>query len=307
MIIRRIQRRLAQLTDLVRRMDDLQQAVGRLELRLSSERGLSSDDLREHEFKVFSEWGEDGIIQYLIRKVQIAKPVFVEFGVEDYKESNTRFLLQHDNWSGLVIEARADLVQAIQKQGLYSRYDLKAVSAFVNRDNINDLLKRHGIEGDIGLLSIDIDGNDYWVWEAIECIAPRIVVCEYDAILGWERAVATPYDPAFHKTQAHYSFLYGGASIAALHALGRKKGYTLVGSNSVGSNAFFVRNDVRRDFHEVSPRTSYVRAKFRNSRDQDGNLTFLSLSEGLEVIADLPLVDVQTGESLLVRDLPRLL
>ena len=304
MIISRIQRRLAQLTEVVRKLDELQQAVGRIELRLSATAERPKQDLREYEFKVFSEWGEDGIVQYLIRNVQLPRQIFVEFGVENYTEANTRFLLEHNNWSGLVIEARREQVSAIQKQRIYSRYELKALSAFVTRENINDLLRNGGIEGDIGLLSIDIDGNDYWVWEAIDCISPRIVICEYDSILGPERPVVSPYDPAFLKTRAHYSFLYGGASLAALELLGRRKGYTLVGSNSAGSNAFFVRTDVLGELRAMTPKEAYVRSKFRNSRDRQGNLTFLSMDEGLELIADLPLIDVASGEKIAVRDIP---
>jgi len=303
-IISRIQRRLAQLTEVVRKLDELQQAVGRIELRLSATAERPKQDLREYEFKVFSEWGEDGIVQYLIRNVQLPRQIFVEFGVENYTEANTRFLLEHNNWSGLVIEARREQVSAIQKQRIYSRYELKALSAFVTRENINDLLRNGGIEGDIGLLSIDIDGNDYWVWEAIDCISPRIVICEYDSILGPERPVVSPYDPAFLKTRAHYSFLYGGASLAALELLGRRKGYTLVGSNSAGSNAFFVRTDVLGELRAMTPKEAYVRSKFRNSRDRQGNLTFLSMDEGLELIADLPLIDVASGEKIAVRDIP---
>ncbi|MGA9119872.1 MAG: hypothetical protein WB699_10950 [Bacteroidota bacterium] len=301
-MIQRIQRRLAQLSELVRRVEQLQQAVGRIELRLSAGADAGKA-LRDYEFKVFSQWGEDGIIQHLIRTIPIPVPYFVEFGVQDYQESNTRFLLQNNNWSGLILEASKKDVEAIWKQMLYFRHDLKAVCAFVERENINQLLTENGAKGEIGLLSVDIDGNDYWVWEAIESVSPRIVICEYDNILGCDRAVVSPYDRAFDKVKAHYSFLYGGASLPALDHLARRKGYTLVGSNSAGNNAFFVRNDVRGGLKAVSPREVYTRAKYRSSRDREGQLTFLDYREGLRLIADMPLIDVQTGETLRVRDI----
>ena len=123
--------------------------------------------LKEAEFKVFSEWGEDGIIQYLINNIEIKNKIFVEFGVQDYKESNTRFLLINDLWKGIVIDNDKDCISEIIKDDIYFRYDLTAKDAFITKENINDLISASGFSGEIGLLSIDIDGNDYWVWEAI--------------------------------------------------------------------------------------------------------------------------------------------
>jgi hypothetical protein len=178
-----------------------------------------------------------------------------------------------------------------------------AVRAFIDRENINTLLRENGATGDIGLLSIDIDGNDYWVWEAIDCITPRIVICEYDSLLGPDRAVVTPYDPAFDRLKAHYSFLYGGASLPALEDLARRKGYTLVGSNSAGNNAFFVRNDLLGDIPAVTARQAYVRSQFRHSRDRDGRFTFRPFEECLPVIADLPVVDVERNITIPIRQI----
>ena len=301
--IRRLKERLNQLGDLVRKVDDLQKAVGRLEARESSPRKKFPQYLHAHEFKVYSQWGEDGIIQFLVHNVEIPNTVFVEFGVQDYRESNTRFLLQNDNWSGLVIDCSPGDIETIRKDPLYYRHSLNAVCGFVNRENINDLLGQNGITGDIGLLSIDIDGNDYWVWEAIDSIKPRIVICEYDSLLGFEKCVVTPYDKTFERLKAHYSFLYGGASIAALHRLGRKKGYSLVGSNSAGNNLFFVRDDVVGSLQVLSPLEAYVKARFRNSRDRAGNLTFLGFEESLSLIRSMPLHDVESGRMITVGDL----
>ncbi len=302
-MIRRIRNRLAQLSELVRRVEDLQQAVGRVELRLLETGKGQGAQLQDFECKISSQWGEDGIIQFLIRKIPVPRKFFIEFGVQDYKESNTRFLLQHNNWSGLVFESRERDVESIRGQSFYSRHDLKAICAFIDRETVNQLFEQHGARGDIGLLSIDIDGNDYWVWEAINGVSPRIVICEYDNILGCDRPVTTPYSRTFERAKAHYSFLYGGASLPALEHLGKRKGYTLVGSNSAGNNAFFVRNDVRGDLPAVSPRDVFHRAKYRNSRDRQGNPTYLDYQEGLRLIADLPLVDVVSGATLQVREI----
>jgi len=298
-----LRRRLQQLNDMTRRLDELQMAVGRIEHRLSLPHAHSTDQFHQHEFKVFSQWGEDGIIQYLIHAVPVPVPVFVEFGVHDYRESNTRFLLQHDHWSGLVMDASQEYIEAITRDPVYYRHNLRAVRAFIDRDNINALLRSNGITGDIGLLSIDIDGNDYWVWEALDGVSPRIVVCEYDSYLGPDRAVVTPYDPAFDRLQAHYSFLYGGASLAALEHLAQKKGYALVGSNSAGNNAFFVRQDLLGTIPSVTAREAYRKAQFRHSRDARGHFTFLRFEEAQHLFADLPVVDVVKNTTITIRDL----
>jgi len=223
-------------------LQKIQMGIGRIELRQI--RILQKSSLSENEFRVFSQWGEDGIIHYLIHNVPIENKIFVEFGVENYTESNTRFLLQNNNWTGLIIDGSQDNINFIKNDPIYWRYNLKAECAFIDKENINTLIKNSGISGDIGLLSIDVDGNDYWIWEAINCISPRIVICEYNSIFGALAKVTVPYDKNFHRTKAHYSNLYYGASIAALTSLAEAKGYSLIGSNSAGNNVFFVRTDL---------------------------------------------------------------
>jgi hypothetical protein len=143
------------------------------------------------------------------------------------------------------------------------------------------------------LLSVDIDGNDYWVWQAIDVVRPRIVVIEYNARFGADRAVTIPYDPQFVRQQAHYSMIYYGASLAALTQLGQAKGYALVGCNSAGNNAFFVRKDILPiDLPGLSAREAYVQASYREARDPFGNLSFLSPADEQKILDGLPLVDL---------------
>jgi len=125
--------------------------------RLHSGEKLSH--LREAEFKVFSQFGDDGVIQYLIHRLHPLPDSFVELGVENYRESNTRFLLLNNNWRGLVMDSDEDSIRYIQKDDVSWRHTLTAHCAFINRDNINDLLAEAGFTGEIGLLSIDIDGK----------------------------------------------------------------------------------------------------------------------------------------------------
>ena len=259
--------------------------------------------LREAEFQVFSQFGEDGILQYLLAKVGSVPEVFVEFGVGNYTEANTLFLLLHDNWRGLILDGSQDAIASVRGREWCWRHDLRAESAFIDRENIDALITSNGVAGEIGLLSVDIDGNDYWVWERVAGVHPVIVVVEYNSLFGPDRAVSVPYDPSFQRTRAHHSNLYWGASLGALCHLARMKGYAFVGSNRAGNNAFFVRADRRGDLPALSARDGWVASRFRESRDRAGQLTFLSGDERLRPIAGLPLVDVETGATLTVGDL----
>jgi hypothetical protein len=249
--------------------------------------------LHLNEFQVYSQWGEDGIIQYLLRHLSVSSNVFVEFGVENYLEANTRWLVEGHNWSGLVIDGSQQHVDAIKSDAIYWKHRLKAVSAFVDAENINRLISGNGISGDVGLLSVDIDGMDYWVWKAIDVITPDIVVVEYNALFGPTRSVTVPYDPGFVRQKAHYSWSYYGASLAALVGLGKTKGYSFVGSNSAGNNAFFVKSDLLHPpLRELTAQEGYVQRAFREARNQDGKLMFPTFEEEAALIGGLPLVEV---------------
>jgi len=293
MIFGRVRRVLRRYAELPAKITRLQEAVGRIEQRLVAK---NDGELDQREFRVFSQWGEDGIIQHLIRNVPIERRMFVEFGVENYVESNTRFLLTNNYWSGLVIDGSASNIDYIKQDPIYWACNLKAEQSFITRENINDILEDAGIEGDIGLLSIDIDGNDYWVWEAIRLISPRIVICEYNSHFGPRARVSTPYDPSFVRENAHFSKVYYGASIAALHALAESRNYSLVASNEAGNNVFFVRNDVRGGIPVLSCAAAYRRALFREYHDEKGTLTFDDFETRLKNIGHLPVYDFVSKE-----------
>ncbi len=255
------------------------------------------NSLEEVEFQVFSQRGEDGIIQYILDQVEIPNKIFIEFGVEDYTESNTRFLLINNNWSGLVIDGSPKNVRFIREDFIYWKYDITAVQSFITEDNINQLIANYTECKDIGLLSIDVDGNDYWIWEAIQVVNPRVVICEYNSSFGPSQKLSVPYDPNFERNKAHYSNLYFGASLGALCFLAEQKGYDFIGTGSAGINAFFVRKDLSSPFKKYTSEEGFRMAANRDSRDVKGNLNFLRPHERLSVIKDLSLVDVGTGNT----------
>jgi hypothetical protein len=259
--------------------------------------------LADAELRVFSQFGDDGIIQYLIHLLGVQPESFVEFGVENYTEANTRFLLVNNNWRGLILDASSDYMNSVRRDSIYWRHDITAVEAFIDRDNINSLLRDNGFSGELGLLSIDIDGNDYWVWERIDVVQPVIVVVEYNSVFGGERAVTVPYDPGFYRTSAHYSNLYWGSSVAALCTLGKRKGYEFIGCNSAGNNAYFVRRDRLGPLRAIAPEEGYVESRFRESRNVDGKLTYLAGAARRKAIAEKELVDIRSGQMIRVGDL----
>jgi hypothetical protein len=267
--------------------------------------GAAAIELRDAEFQVFSQFGEDGIIQYLIRRTGIPPRLrtFIEFGVGDYLEANTRFLLINDNWRGLVMDSSGPNMDAVRAWPLYWKRDLMAKAAFIDRDNIDDLITEAGFAGEIGLLSIDIDGNDYWVWEQISAVDPIIVIVEYNSLFGASRAVTVPYDSLFDRGRAHYSHLYWGCSLRALDLLAARKGYALVGSNGAGNNAFFVKHSHLNGQSKLTVEEAYQECRFRESRDQAGRLNFLSGRSRIEEIAGMPLFDVERNEMVKVGDL----
>lgn len=300
MLFKRIHRALKRYASMPSRIYRIQEALGRIEQRQLEQ----CTNAQQAEFRVFSQWGEDGIIQYLLRQVAVERRIFVEFGVENYTESNTRFLLSNNQWSGLVIDGSAENIAYIKRDPIYWACNLKAEHSFIACDNINAILERNGISGDIGLLSVDIDGNDYWVWQAMDSISPRIVVCEYNSHFGDTAEVTTPYDPGFVRDAAHFSKIYYGASIAALCSLGAKKGYSLVASNSVGNNLFFVRNDLLGTMQVLSPSQGYRKAQFREYHDKAGRLTFDDFETRRHKISHLPMYDLKTDTVRKAADIP---
>lgn len=252
--------------------------------------------LEDVEFKVFSQWGDDGIIQWLINNITIPNKTFIEFGVEDYSESNTRFLMMNNNWSGFVMDGSEQNVSIIRNSAYYWRYELYAKSAFIDCDNINELISSQSFDKEVGLLHIDLDGNDYWIWKRIDVIRPVIVIMEYNSVLGIERAITVPYDKYYSRTKAHYSNLYYGASLKALHHLANQKGYAFIGCNSAGNNAYFIRRDKLNNITEVPLEQGYILSKFRESCDKYGNKTYIIGDGRLKMIQGMPVFNVESGQ-----------
>ena len=279
------------LLELHRAVEDrerLRMALGRIEARQTQ-----NTPLPQSEFSVFSQGGEDGLLARILAQVSLPNRRFVEFGVEDYREANTRFLLLSAGWSGLVLDGDAQNIARIQDSRAYWHAALTAELAFITRENINAVFTEHGFTGELGLLSIDIDGNDYWVWEAVEVAQPAVVTVEYNWRFGPDAAVTIPYQPDFDRSAAHPSWLYFGASLAALETLGKRKGYTLVAASASGVNAFFVRESLRPSSLPAQTASALWRpGRYSETRDAAGNMIKLSPEAQQSLAQSLPLVNI---------------
>lgn len=219
---------------------------------LATPRYADPKRLLRYGFKVYSQSDEDGLIQEIFNRIGTTNRTFIEFGVETGVECNTVKLLV-EGWNGLWIDGSEQHIATIRNtfESWVASGHLKLRENIVTADNINALIDQANIGGDIDLLSVDIDYNDYWVWKAVTAVNPRVVVIEYNAALRPPMSLVVPYEPMRRWDGTNYF----GASLEALVKLGREKGYRVVGCNYTGVNAFFVREDVAGD-HFIDPATS---------------------------------------------------
>jgi FkbM family methyltransferase len=215
-------------------------------------RWRAGGDLRGFERRASSQNGEDGILEEILRRVGPVPPFFVEFGVESGVECNCARLVVEEGWAGLFLEADESMFAALRER-YRGRTGVQTVCSCVSSANIEDLLRGANVPEEFGVLSIDIDGNDYWVWKAIRGWRPCVVVMEYNGAYPPPRKWVMKENPE-HRWRGD---TYYGASLASLAALGGEKGYTLVGTDSRGVNAFFVRDDLVTAGRFLDPATLY--------------------------------------------------
>ena len=253
-------------------------------------------DLSEVEFQVYSQWGEDGIIDWLVNKSPDIPKSFLEIGTENYKESNTRFLLINKNWDGFIIEADKSSVKDIKSQRIYWRHNLTIENTFISQNNINTIIKKNNIPRKLGLLSLDIDGVDYWILKKLSVLEPSIIICEYNSLFGQKKAITVPYKNNYIRSNEHFSNLFYGASIRAFIDLLKKRNYFFIGTNSAGNNAFFVKQNIWKKVNKLIIDKKIFDSKFRESRNSKGKLTFLNKKKSLEIIKNKKVIDLKNNK-----------
>lgn len=251
------------------------------------------NDFSEIEYRVFSQWGEDGIIDWIISRLKKIPKIFLEIGTEDYKESNTRYLLQKRNWDGFLIESDKAAVKKIKKNRIFWKYNINVINAFVDSSNINFLLKKNNVPKKIGILSLDIDSIDYWVLKNLKYTSPSIIVCEFNPLFGEEKKITVPNKNRFIRNEEHFSNLYYGASVKAYQELLKKKDYIFIGTNTAGNNAFFVKKNLSKYLIKNIKIKKIFPSKFRESRNKKNALNFLSKEDCLKKIREKDVYDIK--------------
>ncbi len=290
----------------VRQLDEKFERTARLCGRLAAfevQRMEEIDTLADVEFQVYSQFGEDGIIEWLVTKLDLQNKTFVEFGVENYLEANTRFLLLNRNWTGLVLDGNSKNMEYLRSSSTYWRNDIQAQAAFITVENIRELIERNGFFGPLGILSIDLDGNDYWILKELDGLRPDILILECNPVFGDQHAVTVPYDPKFKRFRSHDSGLLFGASIAALRELAESRGYEFLGTCSNGLNAFFVRADLGPKLAGKLRRRIAWPAIHRDSRTPDGELSFVRGKDRFDLISDCEVHCCRSNRRVRLRDL----
>ena len=201
-------------------------------------------------FRLLSQNQEDGILWSLFQQIGTTTKPVGELG-SGATGGNAAMLAGEFGWTGLLVEGDQGKVEYAGRR--FPR--AKAVCAWITPETVNDLLERNGFAGEVDLLSVDVDGVDYWVWQAITVCSARLVMLEYNSMFGPDRAVTVPYDPKFNRRD--HRFCYYGASLSAMTQLSATKGYRLVAVEPTGVNAFFLRNDVAPEIPACDPAHVY--------------------------------------------------
>jgi hypothetical protein len=233
-------------------------------------------------FRVFSQFEEDGILLYIFAALGVSQGTFVDIGAGDGINSNCANLAVNFGWRGLFIDGNP--ANIAKGRAYYAAnpdtwaYPPIFVQAFVRRENVNELISTNGYSGAIDLVSIDIDGNDYWIWDALTVVEPRVVIIETHIEFGLQ-SIVVPYDENYQYPGKHPD--YFGASPVAMVKLAQEKGYRLIGANAYGFNTIYVKNGIGED---ILPAVS-VESILQHPRNQERQKRF-------EGIKDWPYIHV---------------
>lgn len=234
-----------------------------------------------HGFALHSKKGEDGLLLHVLKEIGAKSRTFIEIGIQDGRECNTANLALNFGWRGVMLEAGPEYAAAAKDYYSYAR-NVTVKQAFVSRENINALLDETGADRKPDVFSLDIDGNDYWVWEAMEGFEPRVAVIEYNYMLGAQRSATIAYNPEF-RYRSRFPRGYHGATLLALTRLANRRGMALVGVSDFGHNAFFVRRDALSGaLREVAPADVHPKVEERPD-----------YAERLAAVANLDWVEIE--------------
>ena len=257
-----------------------------------------SDRLEDYEFSIFSQWGDDGVIQYLLKKIEFEHQNCLEFGVEDYKESNTRFLARNNSWRAYVIDGSHENISRLKNCRWFWKYDITAVNQFITKQNINSLIRSFNCSK-FGIISVDIDGNDYHILQELDLnrYNPEVIICEYNALFGPERTISIPYDSKFVRSPKIGNNIYYGCSLNALKKLLNKRNYSLIYCTNAGNNAYFLRNDLCQNIkiNDLNSNIKLFKSNyFFETRNRSGKLVKIDKNSLFSELNKLPFYDTES-------------
>jgi hypothetical protein len=287
-------------------IDEIKFSIGQSHVRQMRKYYGTVKTVSEVDYKVYSQYGEDGIIDYLLTSLNIEKPKFIEIGTQSYRESNTRFLYQNTTGYGVLVDSDPKLTERVMRVlgSYYYKGEIIPISLFVNRDNVLEVYDKGSKYGSVDLLSLDIDGVDYWIVEVLPESFAKVAILEFNPYFGHNLNITIPYKPDFDRAKYHYTNLAFGASLKAMVDIMKTKKMTFVGTNTNNNNAFFVSdnyiNNLSLDLDEVSLSKSTENYS-RESRDRHGNLSFLGGYSRIEAIRDVEVINLNVGTKEVVK------
>jgi len=263
-------------------------------------------NIQEIELKIFSQNGEDGILDYILTKLRLIpnSTNFIEIGVGDYRESNTRFIYNRFHPKGVIIDCIDNMEQKVKPHVNLWKGDLRICNAQVNTKNINEILKNY-CDYEIDVFSLDIDSIDYWIIEKLQKNISKIFIAEYNPVFGPNLKVTVPNIDGFDRTKYHYSNLCYGMSLRALIDIMKTKNYYFIGTNLQKMNAFFVSNDFKKNQYfdkiNILELNQYTNSNIRDSRDINYNLNFLSGNKKLKEIENCEVINLENDNQELIK------
>lgn len=284
--------------------DKIMFCVGQVQISQNKNKYEEITDLTETEVKIFSQNGEDGIINYLVDKLKLNNKNFVEIGVGNYRESNTRFLYNTYHPKGLIIDCIDGMEKKVKPFVNLWKGDLRICNKQINSDNILDTLNQE-CDYEIDIFSIDIDSVDYWIIEKLKKNISKIFVAEYNPVFGSEFEVTVPNISGFERNKYHYSNLCYGMSLRALINLMDKKNYYFIGTNLQKINAFFISKDFNKEEFfkniKIKDLDNYTNSNIRDSRDKNNNLSYLSGDKKFKEIEECRVINLKDNKNTLVQ------
>ena len=281
-----------------RNLDDLKLQNGQLFSFFLKTNLKNIKNLDDVSFKVYSQNNEDAILEYLILSLKLKNIKFIEIGTEDYSESNTRFIYEKYNCDGLIIDNTKNLTSKISKLLHIWKGNLKIEEEFVNKNNVNTLIDKQFPNKSVDIFSLDIDGVDYWILKELPDNLSKIIVAEYNPYFGPDLEVTVPYSDNFNRSEYHSSNLCFGMSLKALINLMENKGYSFIGSASLRSNAFFIKNEFKNllslEDIDTSNLKDYTNARFRENKINNFNYT--APEENINIIGECKVFNLKTNK-----------